>query len=56
MHMNPLALGSIAIGILLLLIGISSLMKNKRTRGWVFSILGLLAIATPFIATYLIAE
>jgi hypothetical protein len=54
--MNPLALALIALGIVLLLLGIASLMKNKRTRGWVFSIVGLLAIATPFIATYLIAE
>ena len=54
--MNPLALALIALGIVLLLFGIASLMKNKRTRGWAFSILGLLAIAFPFIATYLIAE
>ena len=54
--MNPIALGLIALGIVLLFIGIASLMNHKRTRGWVFSILGLLAIATPFIATYLIAE
>jgi hypothetical protein len=54
--MNPIALGLIAIGIALLLFGIASLMKNKRTRGWVFSIVGLLAIALPFVATYLVAE
>ena len=54
--MNPIALGLIAVGIVLLLFGITSLMKNKRTRGWVFSIVGLLAIAVPFVATYLVAE
>jgi hypothetical protein len=54
--MNPIAIGLIAVGILLLLFGVSSLMKNKRTKGLAFSILGLLAIATPFIASYLIAR
>lgn len=54
--MNPIALGLIAVGIVLLLFGIASLMKNKKPRGWVFSIVGLLAIAVPFVATYLVAE
>jgi len=53
--MNPIALGLIALGIVLLLVGISSL-KNNRTRGLVLSIAGALAIAIPFAATYLVAE
>lgn len=53
--MNPIALGLIVIGIVLLLVGISSL-RNNRTRGLALSIAGVLAIAIPFVLTYLIAE
>ena len=54
--MNPIALGLIVIGIVLLLFGISSLMKSKRIKGLALSLLGLFAIATPFVASYLIAR
>jgi len=54
--MNPIALGLIALGMVFLLIGISNLMKSKRTNGIVFSLLGLFAVATPFVASYLIAR
>ena len=52
--MNP-PLGLIILGIVLLLVGIFSL-KNHRTRGIALSIAGVIAIALPFIATYLVAE
>lgn len=54
--MNPLAVGLIALGIVLLFIGISNLMKNKRTNGIIYLLMGLLAIAVPFVASYLIAR
>jgi hypothetical protein len=54
--MNPIALGLIVLGIVLLLYGISSLMKNKRTKGLVFSIAGLLVSATPFVVSYFLAR
>jgi len=54
--MNPIALGLIVLGIVLLLLGIFSLTRNKRTQGLVLSIAGILAIAFPFIASYLIAR
>ncbi len=54
--MNPLAIGLIALGIVLLLFGVFSLMKNKRTTGWVLSIAGLLAIAAPFLISYFLAR
>ena len=54
--MNPIALGLIILGIALLLLGIFSLTRSKKTQGWVLSIAGILAIAFPFIVTYLIAR
>lgn len=54
--MNPIALGLILLGIVLLLLGIRSLAKSKRTQELVLAVAGILAIAFPFIATYLIAR
>lgn len=54
--MNPLAIGLIGIGIVFLLSGISAFTKNKRAKGLVFTFLGLLAIVTPFVTSYLIAK
>jgi len=54
--MNPIALGLIVLGIFLLFIGIRLLTRSKRTQGWVLSIAGILAIAFPFVASYLIAR
>jgi hypothetical protein len=41
--MNPLALGLITLGVVLLLFGI-------------FSLLGIIAIATPFVVSYFLAR
>jgi len=54
--MNPLALGLIVLGIVILLFGIFSLTKSKRTKGLVLSIVGLLLIAFPFVASYLVTR
>jgi len=54
--MNPLALGLIVLGIVLLIVGILSLTRNKRTQGLVLSIAGLIAIAVPFVASYLVTR
>jgi len=54
--MNPLALGLIVLGIGLLIVGILSLNRNKRTQGLVLSVLGILAITFPFVVTYLISR
>jgi len=54
--MNPIAIGLIMIGIVLLLFGIFSLTKSKRTKGLAFSIAGLLAIAAPFVISYFLAR
>lgn len=54
--MNPIALGLIVVGIVLLLLGILSLARSKKTQGWALSITGILVIALPFVATYLISR
>jgi len=54
--MNPIALVLIIIGIVLLLFGILSLTKSKRTKGLVLIIVGVFLIAFPFVASYLIAR
>jgi hypothetical protein len=54
--MNPLALGLIALGIVLLLFGTFFFTKNKKTPGIIFSSLGLVAIATPFAISYFLAR
>jgi membrane-bound ClpP family serine protease len=54
--MNPLALGLIAVGIVLLFFGLFSLMKNKKTTGLALSIMGLLTIAAPVLISYFIAR
>ncbi len=54
--MNPIALGLIGTGALLLLFGVFSVFKSKKTTGIIFSILGLMAIATPFAVSYFLAR
>jgi len=54
--MNPIALGLIILGIVLLLLGIRSLTRSKRTQGLVLLIAGLIAIAIPFVASYLVTR
>lgn len=52
--MNPIALGMIGLGIILLVLGITSLMRSQKTKGAILSIIGLLAITTPFAVSYLL--
>ena len=54
--MNPIALGLILLGIVLLLLGIRSLTRNKRAQGLVLSVVGLIAIIFPFVASYLVTR
>ena len=54
---NPLALGMVALGILLLLCGLVLIAKHLKTAGIVISVLGLGALATPWlISLYLSAQ
>ncbi len=54
---NPIALGMVALGILLLLFGFVLIAKRIKTVGIVVSLLGLGAMATPWlISLYLSAR
>ena len=54
---NPLALGMMALGILLLLCGLVLIAKRIKTAGIVISVLGLGAMVTPWlISLYLSAR
>ena len=46
---NPLALGMVALGILLLLCGLVLIAKRLKTAGIVISLVGLGAMATPWL-------
>ena len=54
---NPLALGMVALGILMLLCGLVLIAKRIKTVGIVLSLVGLGAMATPWlISLYLSAQ
>ena len=50
--MNPIALGAMALGILLLLFGIVLIVKRIKVAGIVLSLLGLGAMATPWLISF----
>jgi len=54
--MNPLALGLMIFGGVLLLFGITSLVKRRKTMGLVLSLFGFIAIVTPFVVSYSLAR
>jgi len=54
--MNILALGLMALGAILLLVGIFFLVKNKKIVGMLLSISGLIAIAAPFSISFFLAR
>jgi len=54
--MNPIALALILTGTYLFLRGISLFRKGKTKTGTFFSIMGLVAIAIPFVVTYFLTR
>ena len=50
---NPIAIVMMVLGALLLALGIFLVRKHRRMLGTIISFLGLAAIATPFVVTYL---
>ena len=52
--MNPLAVGMMALGAVLLLLGWRFAAKRSKATGLVLSFLGLAAAATPFVTTFLL--
>ena len=53
---NPIALGMIALGALLLLFGIVLVVKRRKIAGIVISFLGMGAIAVPFLISFYLAR
>lgn len=49
---NPIAMGAIALGVLLLLFGIVLLFKRRKVVGIAISVLGLGAVAFPFLVSF----
>jgi hypothetical protein len=54
--MNPIALVTIAIGVLLLLFGIFMVVKRMRIVGIVISLLGLGVAAVPWLVSFFLAQ
>jgi uncharacterized integral membrane protein len=54
--MNPIALGMVVIGALLLVLGFLLAAKRRKTAGIAVSLLGLGTAAAPFIITFLLSR
>jgi hypothetical protein len=52
--MNPIAVGMVALGTLLLMFGLLMLAKQRKVIGFTLSFLGLGAAITPFVITFLL--
>lgn len=52
--MNPIALGMVAFGILLLVFGWLMLTKQRKAIGFTLSLLGLGIAVAPFVITFLL--
>ena len=50
--MNPIAVGMVAIGVLLLVLGLYLVTQHRKVAGIVVSLIGLGAAATPFAVTF----
>lgn len=53
---NPIALVMMALGVLLLLFGIFLLVRRRTIAGLVISLLGLGAVAVPFLTSFYLAR
>jgi urea transporter len=50
--MNPIALGMVALGILLFVLGLLLVARHRRVTGIAISLIGLGTLAAPFIITF----
>jgi hypothetical protein len=53
---NVLALGLMALGVVLLLFGIFLFSKGRRVTGTILSLLGIVVIAAPFLISLFLAR
>lgn len=51
---NPIALVLVAVGILLLLVGLLLVIKHRKAAGIAISVLGLGFVAAPFLISFLL--
>lgn len=49
---NPFAIGIMALGVIMFVLGASLILRRAGTAGIVLSLLGLAAIATPFVISF----
>ena len=54
--MNPIALGMIALGALLLGVGVLLLVKRRKAAGIAISLMGLGIAAAPFVITFFLTR
>jgi hypothetical protein len=54
--MNPIALGMVALGALLIIIGLLLIAKRRKATGIAISLLGLGTAAAPFVITLFLAR
>jgi len=50
--MNPISLGMVALGALLLVLGLLLVAKRRKATGIAISLLGLGTVAAPFVITF----
>lgn len=53
---NPIAFGSMALGVVMLLFGLFLLAKRRKAAGIAISLLGLGVAAVPFLVSFFIAK
>jgi hypothetical protein len=54
--MNPIAIILVLTGVYLFIRGISLFRKSRKVIGAAFAVIGLIAIATPFLVSYFLAR
>ena len=54
--MNPIALGMVALGALLLVLGLLMVAKHRKATGIAISLLGLGTAAAPFVITFFLSR
>lgn len=52
--MNPIAVGVVAFGILLLVFGLLMVAKHRKAIGFTLSFLGMGTVVVPFVITFLV--
>jgi hypothetical protein len=54
--MNPIAIGTILLGLLLLAMGWMLINRGRKTAGWAIAVLGVCLLLIPFIVTHTLSR